>query len=65
MTVDKTKTIKKITSPSMFEAAQEIEYNGVFTFDGKIGCFFQGEAVYYTTTEIAFEALASFMEENS
>ena len=65
MKSDKLTTVKIIKSQSMFEAAEEIEYNGVFTFEGKIGCFFEGNVVYYDDIETASKALASFMEENS
>ena len=65
MNADKTKKIKVIKSQSMFEAAEEIEYTGVFTFEGKFGCFFEGRAVYHTTAEVAAEALTAFIEDNS
>lgn len=52
--------VKKITSESMFHAAQEIEYTGVFTYQDKIGCFFLGEAKFYPSIDVASNALDVF-----
>jgi len=62
MKAQKSQDIKVIKSQSMFEAAKEIEYTGVFTFGHKIGCFFEGIPIYYTTIEVAQKALEVFIE---
>ena len=64
MNVQKSQDIKVIKSQSMFEAAEEIEFTGVFTFGHKIGCFFEGIPTYYTTIEVAQRALEAFIDDN-